>query len=349
MDTTMPLVFSGNANTKLTSDICQEMMGGLEVIARPTPLKSTHFSDGEIFVELGANVRGRDCFVVQPTCATTIYEWEPDGPNPRNGRTKVTHRSANDNLMELCIISDALRRASAGSIVAVMPYFGYARQDRKVKPRTPISAKLVADLLVAAGVTRVLAVDLHAAQIQGFFNIPFDHLYARPVFRDVLKDAGLSGDKVVVVSPDAGGVERARGYAAELGASLAIIDKRREQANVCEVMNVIGDVAGMTAVIVDDMIDTAGTLVNAAEALIKRGAKEVHAVATHGVLSGPALTRIRESSLTRVWVTDSIPNQQRVAFGSPDDGRITFVSLAPLLAEAIRRIHSNDSLSSLFA
>src|SRR5690606_28988290 len=211
-----------------------------------------------IFVEIGENVRGVNCFIVQSTCSPP-----------------------NDNLMELLIMVDALKRASAGSIVAIIPYFGYARQDRKVKPRTPISAKLVADLLTAAGATRVLAVDLHAGQIQGFFNIPFDHLYATPVFRETLKSAGLFGPDVVIGSPDAGGVERARIYSKMLECSLAIIDKRRESPNVSQVLHLIGDVAGKRAILVDDIIDTAGTLCNAAAAVVQHGATEVYAVATH--------------------------------------------------------------------
>ena len=239
---------------------------------------------------------------------------------------------------------DALKRASAGSIVALMPYFGYARQDRKVKPRTPISAKLVADLLTAAGATRVLAVDLHAGQIQGFFNIPFDHLYATPVFRDVLKLEGLRGSDVVIVSPDAGGVERARIYSKMLDCSLAIIDKRRESPNVSQVLHLIGDVAGKRAILVDDIIDTAGTLCNAAAAVLERGATEVFAVATHGVFSGPAIDRINASVIKRIWVTNSIPQEDRVARCD----RLHIVSLGPLLAEAVKRIHHGDSISSLF-
>jgi ribose-phosphate pyrophosphokinase len=240
---------------------------------------------------------------------------------------------------------DALKRASAGSIVALMPYFGYARQDRKVRPRTPISAKLVADLLTAAGATRVLAVDLHAGQIQGFFNIPFDHIYATPVFRSVLKQAGLFGSDTVIVSPDAGGVERARIYSKMLECPLAIIDKRRESPNVSEVLHIIGDVAGKRAVLVDDIIDTAGTLCNAAAAVLERGATEVYAVATHGVFSGPAIARINDSTLKKVWVTNSIPQEERLARCE----RLEVVSLGPLLAEVVKRIHHGDSISRLFS
>jgi ribose-phosphate pyrophosphokinase len=245
--------------------------------------------------------------------------------------------------MELLIMADALRRASAGSITAVVPYYGYARQDRKVAPRTPITSKLCADLMVAAGITRVVSIDLHAGQIQGFFNIPFDHLYAMPVFLDRLKAS--FDDDVVVVSPDAGGVERARAYAKRLGASLAIIDKRRERANVSEVMHIIGDVKGRECVLVDDMIDTAGTLCNAARALMDAGAKRVAACATHPVLSGPAVARIMESPLSEVIVSDTIALSAEAAAAE----KIKVVSVAPLVAEAIRRIHNSDSISSLFA
>lgn len=307
-------IFSGNANPPLAEEICKH------VGITPGSSKVSRFADGEIFVEIGENVRGVNCFIVQPTCTP-----------------------ANDSLMELLIMIDALKRASAGSIVAILPYFGYARQDRKSKPRTPISAKLVADLLTAAGATRVLAVDLHAGQIQGFFNIPFDHLYASPVYRDILR-AEFDPEDTVVVSPDAGGVERARVYSKFLGCTLAIIDKRRESANVSQVHHLIGDVEGKRAILVDDIIDTAGTLCNAAKAVKDRGAREVYAAATHGVLSGPAISRINNSELTKVWVTNTIPQSKRVAACD----RLEVVSLGPLLAEAIRRIHHGDSISSLF-
>jgi ribose-phosphate pyrophosphokinase len=285
--------------------------------------KVQRFSDGETAIEVGENVRGIDTFIIQPTS-----------------------QPANDSLMEILILSDALRRASAGSITAVMPYFGYARQDRKVAGRTPITAKLVADLIVTAGIERVVTVDLHAGQIQGFFNIPVDNLYAMPVLLEALRhELGTTPTaEAVMVSPDAGGVERARAYARRLDASLAIIDKRRERANVSEVMNIIGDVEGKDCFILDDMIDTAGTLVNAAKALRERGARKIVAVATHAVFSGPAITRISESPLERVIVTDSVPLRE--------DGKacakIRQVSVARLLAEAIRRIHASDSVSSLF-
>jgi ribose-phosphate pyrophosphokinase len=249
----------------------------------------------------------------------------------------------NDNLMELLILCDALRRASAASITAVIPYYGYARQDRKVAPRTPITSKLVADLLVAAGVSRVLCVDLHAGQIQGFFNIPFDHLYALPVFLDDYLKMRFKED-AVFVSPDAGGVERARAYSKRLDASLAIIDKRRERANVSEVMHVIGDVNGRDCIIIDDIIDTAGTLCNAARAVKNLGARRVVACATHGVLSGPAVQRIAESPLEEVVVTNSIPPSDETRSCE----KIRVLSIGRLLGEAIRRIHNSDSVSSLF-
>jgi ribose-phosphate pyrophosphokinase len=308
-------IFTGNANPELATEIA---------IALDTPLgdsRVSRFSDGETFCEIKENVRGLDIYVVQPTSSPV-----------------------NDNLMELLIMCDALRRASAASITAVLPYYGYARQDRKVAPRTPITSKLVADLLVAAGVDRVVCVDLHAGQIQGFFNIPFDHLYAMPVFlEDYLKSR--YDDKAVFVAPDAGGVERTRAYSKRLKASLAIIDKRRERANVSEVMHLIGDVTDKDCIIVDDMIDTAGTLCSAARAVMDNGARSVTAVATHGVLSGPAVQRIVESPLQEVVVTNSIPASEEARACE----KITQVSIAKLLAEAIRRIHNSDSVSSLFA
>ena len=308
-------LFAGNANSELAADIGQYL---------ETPLgkcRVTRFSDGESFVEIGENVRGVDAFVVQSTCTPT-----------------------NDNVMELLIMVDALRRASAGSITAVMPYYGYGRQDRKVAPRTPITSKLVADLIQTAGVGRVVSVDLHAGQIQGFFNIPFDHLYAMPVFLDdYLKKRFDSA--AVFVSPDAGGVERTRAYSKRLGASLAIVDKRRERANVSEVVNLIGEVKGKDCIIIDDIIDTAGTLCGAAQALADKGAKKVVACATHGVLSGPAVQRIAESPLSEVVVSDTIPLSEQ-AKACP---KIKQLSIARLLGEAIKRIHSSDSVSSLFA
>jgi ribose-phosphate pyrophosphokinase len=307
-------IFTGNANPELAEELAK-------VLATPLgEARVSRFSDGETFCEIRENVRGLDTYVVQPTSSPV-----------------------NDNLMELLILCDALRRASAASITAVIPYYGYARQDRKVAPRTPITSKLVADVLVAAGVTRVVCVDLHAGQIQGFFNIPFDHLYALPVFLDdYLKNR--FDESVVFVSPDAGGVERARAYSKRLGAQLAIIDKRRERANVSEVMHLIGDVEGRDCIIVDDIIDTAGTLCNAARAAMDYGAKSVVACATHGVFSGPAIQRISESPLKEVVVTDSIAPSEETR----NCGKVRVISIGRLLGEAIRRIHNSDSVSSLF-
>jgi len=256
-----------------------------------------------------------------------------------------TSPDANTNLMELLIMADALKRASAGSITAVIPYYGYARQDRKVAPRVPITAKLIADLIEAAGVTRVVSMDMHAGQIQGFFNIPFDHLYAAPVLLEHMRRR-FDGDTqdVVIVSPDAGGVERARAYSKRIGSTLGIVDKRRTKANVAEIMNVIGEVQGKTAVLLDDMIDTAGTLTQAANALVDKGATRVFAYATHAVLSGPAVDRITKSPIEEVVVTDTIALPANAVGCS----KIRSLSVAILLAEAIRRIHSADSLSSLF-
>lgn len=308
-------LFSGNANPELARDIASYLETPLGKI------KVQRFSDGETFVEINENVRGVDAFVIQPTCSPV-----------------------NDHVMELLIIADTLRRASAATITAVMPYYGYARQDRKVAPRTPITSKLVADLIESSGVDRVVSVDLHAGQIQGFFNIPFDHLYGMPVMlEDYLKKSFDS--TACVVSPDAGGVERARAYSKRLNASLAIIDKRRERANVSEVMNLIGDVKGKPCIIVDDMIDTAGTLSGAAKALIEFGATRVVACATHGVLSGPAIQRIIDSPLEEVVVSDTIP----LSAAARTCPKIKQVSMARLLGEAIKRIHSSDSVSSLFA
>ena len=307
-------LFSGNAHPQLAAAIAAYL---------ETPLgkcKITRFSDGETFCEINENVRGVDAFIIQPTCSPV-----------------------NDHVMELLIMADTLRRASAGSITAVVPYYGYARQDRKIAPRTPITSKLVADLIQAAGITRVVSVDLHAGQIQGFFNVPFDHLYAMPVMLDYIKK-NFDGS-AVCVSPDAGGVERVRAYAKRINASIAIIDKRRERANVSEVMHLIGEVQGKECVIIDDMIDTAGTLVGAAKALVDEGAKRVVACATHGVLSGPAVQRIMESPLDEVVVTDTIPLSD-AAKACP---KIKQISTARLLGEAIKRIHMSDSVSSLFA
>jgi len=309
-------IFAGNSNPALVGAICETLRIPLSRAEVGT------FSDGEISVEIGENARGLDCFVVQSTC-----------------------RPVNDNLMEMLIMIDALKRASAGSITAVIPYYGYARQDRKVAPRTPITAKLCADLLTAAGSSRVLSMDMHAGQIQGFFDIPFDHLYAAPVLLDHMRDHGFTDPtQFVMVSPDAGGVERARAYSKRLGSTLAIVDKRRTQANVAEVMNLIGDVRDRDAVLLDDMVDTAGTLTQAAAALQAQGARRIVAYATHGVLSGPAIERIVESPIERLVVTDTIP-LSREGRACP---KIQVLSVAKLFAEAISRIHRADSLSSLF-
>jgi ribose-phosphate pyrophosphokinase len=307
-------IFTANANRPIADEICKYVeipLGRADV---------THFSDGEIYVEINENVRGVNCFVVQSTCTPV-----------------------NLSLMELLIMIDALKRASAGSIVAVIPYFGYARQDRKVKPRTPITAKLVADLISAAGADRVVAMDLHAGQIQGFFNIPFDHLYGMPVFLDELRHMSLTD--VVVVSPDAGGVERARAFSKRLGGGMAIIDKRRSARNVSEVMNVVGDVKGKTAIIVDDIIDTAGTLCNAARAVMDAGAVSVMASASHPVFSGNAIERVEASPLTQVIVTNTIP----LSDAGRACSKVKVLSVARLLGEAVKRIHHGDSISSLFS
>jgi ribose-phosphate pyrophosphokinase len=280
------------------------------------------FSDGEVFVEIRESIRGSHVYIVQSTCAPV-----------------------NDNLMELLVMVDALKRASVGSITVVMPYYGYARQDRKVQPRTPISAKLVADLLEAAGVNRVVSMDLHSGQIQGFFDIPFDNLFARPVLLNYLKESLIPQEgELVIVSPDAGGVERARAYAKKLDAKVAMIDKRRTGPNVAKAMHLVGDVEGMNALILDDMVDTAGTLTEAADSLKKHGAKKVFACCTHPVLSGPAAKRIKDSCIEKLVCSDTIP----LSAEAQATGKIVVLSVANLLAEAIRRIHSNDSVSSLF-
>jgi len=305
-------LFTGNANRPLAEEIAQYLhvpLGDADV---------SRFSDGEVFVQVNENVRGADVFVIKPTCPPVT-----------------------DNLMELLIMIDALKRASAHRITAVLPYYGYARQDRKVQPRVPITAKLVADLLEAAGVDRVLALDLHAGQIQGFFNVPVDHLFAAPVVIDYLGKKDLQD--AVIVSPDAGGVERARAIAKRLNAGLAIIDKRREGPNVAVVMHLIGDVRDRDVVVIDDMIDTAGTLIQGVSALERGGARRILACGIHPVLSGPARERIKASPLEEVVVTNSIPvdDDKRAA-------RVTVLSVAPLLGEAIRRIHDEESVSTLF-
>jgi ribose-phosphate pyrophosphokinase len=307
-------VFAGNASTGLADAICAH----LGVTRGRADVK--RFSDGEIFVEIHDNVRGADVFVVQSTSTP-----------------------GNDHLMEMLLMLDAFKRASAARVTAVVPYYGYARQDRKVSPRVPISAKLVADLIVAAGASRVMTMELHAGQIQGFFNVPVDNLYSNPVLLPHISQA-VKGMPIAVVSPDAGGVERARAYAKRLDATLAIIDKRRVRANQVEEMRIIGDVTGCAAVIIDDMIDTAGTVCAAAEAIIEAGATRVLACTTHGVLSGPAIDRISASKLDTVITTDTIAPCEAVR----SNPKIRIVSVAPFIAEAIRRTHQEESISSLF-
>lgn len=306
-------LFTGNSNRELAKEIAEFLN-----IPVGDAMVST-FSDGETMVHINENVRGADVFVVQSTCVPV-----------------------NNNLMELLLMVDALKRSSAGKITAVIPYFGYARQDRKVQPRVPISARLVSDLLTAVGINRVLTIDLHAGQIQGFFNIPVDHLYASTVLAGYVKEKYLND--LTVVSPDAGGVERARAFAKILKASLAIIDKRREKANEAEVMHVIGDVSDRDAIIFDDMIDTAGTIAKAVPALKENGAKKIIAACTHAVLSGPALERINNSGLQEVIVTNTMP----LVAQREQCGKITVLSVASLLGEAIKRIHEQSSVSALF-
>ena len=317
-------VFSGNANPKLAEEICKLMgtkLGEAEVGT---------FSDGEIFVSLYETVRGSDVFVVQSTC-----------PFEKDGRL----HTVNDSLMELLIMIDALRRASAGRITAVVPYFGYARQDRKTKPRDPISAKLVANILTRAGADRVLTMDLHANQIQGFFDIPVDNLAGNPIFVDYYaKKYGSECENMMVVSPDVGSVSRARAFAQKLHMNLAIVDKRRQKANSCEVMNVIGDVRDKDCILFDDMVDTGGSLCNAAKALIEvGGAKSVQACASHGVLSGPAIDRINDSVITELALLDTIP-----AIDPKKSSKIKYLQVAPMFAEAIERIYQEISISKLF-
>ena len=306
-------VFSGNANIALAKKICDKL--GVSI----GKANVTTFSDGETRVEINENVRGMDVFIIQSTCPPV-----------------------NVTLMELLIMIDAMKRASAYRITAVVPYYGYARQDRKVAPRAPISAKLVADLITTAGAPRVLSMDLHAGQIQGFFNIPVDNLFATPVLIDYMKKNYQ--DNTVVVSPDTGGVERARAFGKRLGASLAIIDKRREGPNEAEVMNIIGNVKGKKVIILDDMVDTAGTVVQAASAMKAAGALEVAVCCTHPVLSGPALDRIENSEIKEVLVTDTIPLNDR----AKNCGKIKVLSVSGILSEAVRRIYYDDSVSSLF-
>jgi ribose-phosphate pyrophosphokinase len=306
-------LFGGTANIDLTKEVCNY----LGII--PGKMLNKSFSDGEIRVEIDENVRGRDTFILQSTCSPV-----------------------NDNLMQLLIVTDALKRASARSITAVIPYYGYARQDRKVKPRVPISAKLVADLITVAGVDRVISIDLHAGQIQGYFNIPVDNLFAAPILLSYIRkhfEGNLS-----IISPDAGGVERARAFAKRLNASLAIIDKRREEPNVAMAMNIIGDIRGKTAIILDDMVDTGGTLVQAAEALKKNGAAQVYACCTHPVLSGDATKKIEDSPIETLLTTNTVPLNKKAAACS----KMKVVSVAEILGEAIKRVYFSKSVSSLF-
>lgn len=307
-------IFSGNSNPELAKKVAQA--AGVELGF----CQISNFADGEIQVEIHESVRGQHVFVIQSTCPPV-----------------------NQNYMELFIILDALRRASA-NVTAVIPYYGYARQDRKVAPRAPISAKCMADLLTTAGAQRVVAVDLHAAQIQGFFNCPVDHLFAIPTLARTWREKFGHGSDFVAVSPDAGGVERTRAFAKRIESSMAIIDKRRSGPNEAKALHLIGDVRDKTAIIVDDMIDTAGTLTQAVDSLMKNGAKRVFAVATHPVLSGPALSRLIESPIEKVWVTDTIP----LSDAAKASGKFEVVTMASVLAEAIKRIYGNDSVSSLF-
>lgn len=305
-------VFSGNANARLTEKICEELCVPVGVCDLGT------FSDGEINVNIAETVRGIDVFIVQPTSSPV-----------------------NHNLMEILILIDAIKRASAGRINAVIPYYGYARQDRKAKAREPITAKLVADLLTVAGAERVITMDLHAPQIQGYFNIPVDHLSGVPILAEYFK--GIIGEDTVIVSPDLGGVTRVRNFAHILDLPIAIIEKRRPKANVSEVMNVIGDIKDKNVILVDDIVDTAGTITKAASVLKNFGAKTVYACATHGVLSGPAIERIQESDIEEFVITDTIPLPKEKQID-----KIKVISVAPLFAEAINRIHNNESVSKLF-
>ncbi len=306
-------IFTGNSNPRLAERICNYLnlpLGGAKVKT---------FSDGEVQIEIDENVRAKDVFVIQSTC-----------------------RPVNDNLVELLMMLDAFRRSSAWRISAVIPYYGYARQDKKVAPRVPISAKVVANLITVAGASRVITMDLHAGQIQGFFDTPVDNLFAAPIFIQYIRDRFQ--DDLVIVSPDAGGVERARAYAKRVDASLAIIDKRREKPNEARAMAVIGDVTDKVAVILDDMCDTAGTLTEAAEAIAKKGAREVHACCSHPVLSGPAVDRIADSPLKSLVVTDTIPLSENAS----NCNKIKVLSIAELVGEAIIRSHQGDSVTSLF-
>ena len=312
-------IFCGNSNPQFAETICK----ALSIPLGQAEVKT--FADGEVSVSLNETVRGADVFLIQSTC-----------------------KPVNDNLMELLVMTDACRRASAGRVTAVIPYFGYARQDRKAKSRDPISAKLVANMITASGADRVLTMDLHAAQIQGFFDIPLDHLLGNPSFVDYylkkFPEEQYNHDDFVVVSPDVGSVSRARTFAQKVHMSLAIVDKRRQKANVCEVMNVIGDVRGKTCILYDDMVDTAGSLCNAAKALVEvGGAKEVYACATHGVLSGPAYDRIEASPIKEIVFLNTIPQ-----VGNTPSGKIKFLDVAPVFARAIEHIHGGTSIADLF-
>jgi len=306
-------IFGGRAHPSLTREIC-------DYLNLPQGNSTAfNFSDGETFCQIDENVRGSDVFIVQPTC-----------------------RPVNENLMELLILLDAFKRSSASRVTAVLPYYGYARQDKKDQPRVPITSKLVADLISRAGADRVLTMDLHASQIQGFFDVPVDHLFAAPVLLEAIRELALPN--LMIVSPDAGGVERARAIAKRLEAGLAIIDKRRTAPNVAEVMHIIGDVDGRDVLILDDIIDTAGTLTKTVDALRAKGAHRILAAGVHGVLSGPALQRIEQSPLEQVLITNTTPVEEKLAKSS----KLRALSVAPLLGEAIRRIHENSSVSSLF-
>ncbi len=307
-------IFCGTSNVPLATAVCKYLdlpLGDADI---------RRFSDGEISVAISESVRGSNIFIIQSTCPPT-----------------------NEHIMELLIITDALKRASAGEITAVIPYYGYARQDRKVKPRAPISAKLVADLVTTAGISRVVTVDLHAGQIQGFFNIPVDHIYATPIFIDYIRKK-MNSDDTVIVSPDAGGMERARSYAKILDSGLAMTDKRRPNPNEAEIMNVIGDVEGKAVVLVDDLVDTAGTAIQAGKALVREGARSVSLCCTHGVLSGRAIENINESVLEEVIITDTIPPTEETKACE----RIKVLSIANLLGESIKRITMGESISTLF-
>lgn len=308
------LIFSGNSNKSLAEGIVSRL--GMRLGAATV----SKFSDGEIMVKINESVRGRDVFVVQPTNAPS-----------------------DTNLMELMVMADALKRASANTITAIIPYFGYSRQDRASEPRVPITAKLISNLITVSGIDRVVTMDLHAGQIQGFFDIPVDNLYALPVFYKYMQDNNLCNDDTVIVSPDAGGVARARTYAKKFGMPLAIIDKRRSSPNVAKVMHVIGEVAGKKCILIDDMIDTAGTLTEAAAALMENGAVSIKAMATHGILSGPAIDRIGGSIIEKVIITDTIDNTRLKDFA-----KLEILSVSGILATSIERIHNKESISSLF-